>query len=784
MQVNVTRLRYWFAAAAIAVVIVVAGFYLYARYRIYRTVAEIPQKLGVEVQQSTEAISLSKSEGGRTLFTIRASKAVQLKEGGRAELHDVNIVVYGHESNRYDQIYGSDFQYDPRSGNAVAEGKVYIDLQTNSVGMVLPNGAPPPELKNPIHLETSGLVFNRDSGQAKTDELVEFSISQANGSAVGATYDSKTNSLVLASNVHLEVKGPNAATVSASHGVITKEPRRAVLDAVRVDRNASTMSADKVTLFLREDNSIEHVHAEGNVQTTAKGATSMMARAPEADFFMNDKNLLRSAVMKGGVAMDSAGEHALTGNAGKVTMEFGADAKLAKVRASDGVKLLQMPGARRRASGATLVTAAMKSGRARSSTQTGTNAQQSIELTANAVDFYVRGGRILERAETSGASQFVIAPKNKPGKTVVTAAKFVAAFDNNRLSSVHGAPQARVVQSAPGEPDKVSTSDTLDATMNREGGIAWLVQEGHFRYSEGQSGAKIDRNAWAEKATYRGTDQVLLLTGSPRVTDGGMTLTADDIQLHRVGGDLEAHSNVKTTYSNLQPQPNGAPLASAEPVHVTSEHALFQRSAATARYAGDARLWQGANVIQAPVITFDRGKRSVEAQAVAKSRVSTMLVQQDAKSGKLTPVSITANRFDYTDMSRKASFEGDVMVRSADGTVSANQVDVFLKASNSRPPLTGKGAAAADNAAASRVDRIVAKGHVVLQQPTRRGTGERLVYTAGDGKFVLTGGPPSIFDAERGTVTGASLTFYSRDDRVLVESGESGRSVTTTRVSK
>jgi len=29
-----------------------------------------------------------------------------------------------------------------------------------------------------------------------------------------------------------------------------------------------------------------------------------------------------------------------------------------------------------------------------------------------------------------------------------------------------------------------------------------------------------------------------------------------------------------------------------------------------------------------------------------------------------------------------------------------------------------------------------------------------LVYTAADDKFVLTGGPPSIFDAERGKITG------------------------------
>ena len=44
-----------------------------------------------------------------------------------------------------------------------------------------------------------------------------------------------------------------------------------------------------------------------------------------------------------------------------------------------------------------------------------------------------------------------------------------------------------------------------------------------------------------------------------------------------------------------------------------------------------------------------------------------------------------------------------------------------------------------------------------------------MVYTASDDKFVLTGGPPSIFDAERGKITGVSLTLFRHDDRVFVE---------------
>src|ERR1035438_4053775 len=66
----------------------------------------------------------------------------------------------------------------------------------------------------------------------------------------------------------------------------------------------------------------------------------------------------------------------------------------------------------------------------------------------------------------------------------------------------------------------------------------------------------------------------------------------------------------------------------------------------------------------------------------------------------------------------------------------------------------------------------------------RHADGQTLVYTASEDKFVLTGGPPSIFDAERGKITGVSLTFFRGDDRVLVEGEASTPVVTQTRVAK
>src|SRR3954468_20561603 len=131
MPLNTLRLRKWFALAIALILIVVAGFYVrgyYARYLLSKMIQKRAEKLGVNIQQSTDTFTFSKSEGGHTLFTVRASKAVQVKTG-HAELHEVDIIVYGKDNNRYDQIYGSDFQYEPSTGDVTANGEVHIDLQ-------------------------------------------------------------------------------------------------------------------------------------------------------------------------------------------------------------------------------------------------------------------------------------------------------------------------------------------------------------------------------------------------------------------------------------------------------------------------------------------------------------------------------------------------------------------------------------------------------------------------------------------------------------------------------
>jgi len=743
----ISRLRRWFALAAVLLTLVVASVYLYLRRGVQDVLEHVPSKIGLDIQQTAEGFKISKSDQGRTIFTVEAKKAVQFKKGGHVELHGVTITLYGRDSSRFDQIYGDEFEYDPKSGDVTAKGEVRIDLEANPQGVLKPDQSVPTELKNPVHLVTRDLVFNQKSGDAFTNAQVDLRMPQAEGSAIGVHYSEKDNRLRLDSKVHLRMTGLGGALIDATRAAITKEPREIVLDDPRMTQHSETITAQQATFFVREDNTVERIVANGGVQMEVKGASPIRAQSDQANVELApERGHVRSAVLSGNVQVHVEGDQPSDATANRVLVSFSPNNLIDKVRAEENVRLIQKPAA---------------------SAADG----QLAEVHAPAIDFFFSHGRRLTRAVTASGSEIILQPATPTAaRTTITSGKFDAKFDEaGRLMAVHGAPSARIVSSAPGQPERVSTSDSLDVAFRPHGGITQIVQQGDVNYADGELQAQ------AERATYTTADQVLALSGSPRVVDHGMATTARSMRVNRTTGDATAEGSVKSTYSDLREQPNGALLATASPIHVTAQSMNLHRTSAVATYTGNARLWQDANVVQAPTIEFDRNQRSVVAQGNGDP-VSTVLVQID-KHGNATPITITAKRLTYTDDQHRAHFEGGVVARGADATVTAAGLDAYLvprDRATSGKTMNSQG----------QLDRIVAQGNVVVQEPSRRATGDQLVYTAAEDKFVLTGGPPSIFDAEHGKITGDSLTFYKRDDRVLVEGKETSPTVTTTRVAR
>src|SRR5258708_676177 len=602
-----SRLRRWFALGAILMIATVAGMYFYTRWRVSKAVHNIPAKIGLEIQQTAEGFSISKSEEGPTMFTVSASKAVQFKGGGRAELHNVKIVIYGKNVGRFDRITGDDFEYDPASGNVSAKGTVLIDLEANPEGMRHSDQTAPEQTRDPIHLETNGLVFNKNTGNASATGKVVFQTPQASGSAVGIEYVAKTGTMTLLSSVALDVSRPQPLRLNADRGMISKQPRQVVLTAVRLTREGQQLQSDQTTFFLREDNTVDRILAEGNVRSEFHGRSDAHARSDRAELFLTGtRNQLTTAILGGNVQVASgdAVTRVSTGEqnqrlrdrvaqnqgfqqaeaaAGRVTLHFTGQQMLKTVHAEDGVRLSQKKS--QSGTGDLVMSSARSSAQssalARTSSPTKGGAQD-IEMTAPVMDFIVKDERELERAETVGPPQMVITQSGSNQKTVVTAAKFTAKFtEKNRLAALHGEHDAKIVSSKmgmPAQPDRISTSQMLDVVFRPEGGVASITQTGSVIYVDSTLKAS------AQRGEYTAADQMLALSGSPRVLDNGMTTTAQTIRLNRATGDAVAEGNVKSTYSDLKAQPDGGMLASADPIHVTSRSMTAHRSPPAASF--------------------------------------------------------------------------------------------------------------------------------------------------------------------------------------------------------
>jgi len=183
------------------------------------------------------------------------------------------------------------------------------------------------------------------------------------------------------------------------------------------------------------------------------------------------------------------------------------------------------------------------------------------------------------------------------------------------------------------------------------------------------------------------------------------------------------------------------------------------------------RAWRGTDVVESTALEILRAERRVS----SGSQVLTSHLQPAAAVGEASvktnkpqarPATIRADHLEYSDQGRKATYRGHVRLQTENTTLEAERLDAFFTESGKTTEL----------------DRAIADGNVKVTQPGRRATGHHAQYFSADGKIVLSGGPPSIYDAGKGFTSGQSLTFYSHDDRLLVSGGEESTTISRHRI--
>jgi lipopolysaccharide export system protein LptA len=824
--VTPARLRLWILILGGALVAAIAVFFVYGRWQGRRLGHDLPYGLGNAIKQSTEGFTYSESRGGHTIYTLHASRAVQYKSDGHAELHDVSITLYGAQGAPANRIYGKDFDWDPVHGIARAMGEVQIDFQgaATAASQAAKSPTDDGESRSTVHVKTSGLVFNKQTGLASTTEKIEFRLAEAAGSATGASFDSQSGVVILTADVafNSSVNG-NPLAVRAHHAQFDRNSRMLFLLRDVADYSDSHSSSDQATVSFRADGSAYQVLAEGHVILTGSDGQQINSRIARID--LGSKSVPEQAVMDGGllyVANNAA--RLLHGSASSGTLLFGPQSTVRHAQLRDAVSVVDEEKLPQVNAGKTRQNVQQSTTRQMQAAKVDIDFKTGLDRTPQAEHILAAGGARL--------NVHTIYTKTPPEDTTVQGDQlFATLVDGETLSSLRGTGHTSLVtvnpngitQSSKGDnlllsfapsptaakpkgeaskakPDAPAPQPAAQLQSAVQLGNVTLVQQGAANPG-GQTPPVT--TATAQRTAYDATAQVVQLSGSPRIQETSGELSANLIEVSRTSGNADATGGVKATYHQTNGQQNMA-FTSSGPVHVVADHAHLEHSTDLTTFYGKAgepaRLWQGSDSVAAPVLELSRSHATLSAHGPAGDAATVNAVFTGSPGASLaTPsanattnparpnqpprapsvVRLQSRTLFYAENDHKAVFAGAVVAQTSTGLLHANFMDVyFAPAAGAQTP--GK------PPPGSQVSKIVARGAVVLEQPGRKGTGEELTYTSADGKFLLTGSsaaPPRLTDQVRGTVTGNALIFNDRDDSVVV-SGGSSKAVTQTQVAK
>ena len=788
------RYARWAAIAAGAIALAALGLYAQHAIRVARTHNLHPAVISATVQQQSAQFSFSKVEQDRTIFTVRASQATQFKDQDRAVLKDVWISIYGMKGERNDNIHTRECSYEPKSGDVRCEGDVEIDIQAAGAAANVPASAAGNSAEKQIKVMTRDLYFNRETGEAHTDQPVNYELPEGKGRAVGVVYSTKDESVRLLHDVELEV-APSERTAGmpvTARGTsldLRRNDWLVILNGpAKVTEGGRELTAGMISFELDSDYKVKHAIASGNpaIHSSENGA-NFEVTADQFEGYLSPAGWIEKIAAQGNVQG--------TRTAAGATDHFSAAM----------VNLAMLPQRN-------LIQEMTADGHVRLESH-GPDGDRKLETESLRADFSAapagktRAGE--KAAASAGAEQqkIVSAETLSPAtietasgteKTTLAADRFQAGFGaDGKFDKLLGHSRVRITRQLGTALPQTTTADEMAAEFGKNGEWETLAQTGNVRFQQG------DRSATAGRARIVRSAQTIDLEGAPALGDAQSRTTAQKVLINQKTGDIQATGGVVTTVDDSsQDSPMGLGTG---PGHISAQTLSGSTTTGHVLYAGHARLWQGESVLNADQIEIWREEQRLRASgnvaAVFEQAPgpATLPSGSNANGGSIQSVAqktpgspgptlwnIAAPVLTYWGEEGKAHLEGGVTARSDQGTIRAKVMDVYFTpaGSPSSGPDGKPGGAGSLGNQTRQFTRAVATGGVVVTQGDRRGAGESAEYTAADGKFVLSGGKPVVSDGSGNTTTGRSLTFFVSNDTILIDSQAGSRTLTKHRVEK
>jgi LPS export ABC transporter protein LptC len=785
------RYARWAAITAGLIALAVCGVYAERAFRRARAGRSGPVGVPVTVERQSAQFSFSKVEQNRTIFTVRASHATQYKDQNGAVLEDVWITLYGRDGSRNDNIHTRECSYEGTQ-DIRCKGDVDIDL-ANANPAARPDGLS----TGTVEVKTSNISFNHSTGEASTPAPVEFRFPSGQGRGVGVFYSTSDSIVRVEQGVEFELNasdqtGGMPVTATGRSLEIRRADRTVVLQGPAiVKEGVRELSADTFSVELDADYHARRAVAEGHPQIhTAEGGGKIAVAAARFEAVLNPAGWLEHVAADGNIAgtrQTAAGTDRFSAAHAEFTMVPERNL-IQDMTATGRVTAESHQGSDSRV---------LKTEALRVTFSAGSDGKKSVNAPGKSKADQQR----IESAETLAPA--TIESKTSSDTTTLHANKFAAQLGpSGHLDKLLGHSGVEVRRQIGNTGPQLLSAAELVATFGAHGEWDTLDQRGNVSFQQG------DRRATADHATIvRATDRITM-DGSSVISDAMSRTTAANLVVNQKSGELHATGGVVSTYL---PTAQGDALSLGSGIAHISADALsgtVGSNHVTVTYIGHARLWQGESVLDSDQIEVWQDDKKLQATGhvvVVFSQISGPLaampaIHADSKpdpQARATAASgagnssgpmlwkVLAPMLTYWSDQGKAHLEGGVVASSAQGYLESHTLDLFL---NPATPVPGGAAPPSKPPAGAtggrQLERALAQGRVVVRQADRRAMAEQADYTAADGKFVLSGGDPTIADASSDTTKGHSLTFFVANDTILIDSQEGSRTLTRHRVEK
>lgn len=775
-----------------AIALIVAGFFGERALRGYIARRHGPAPVPDTVHQQFGGVSYSFSNQDGTTFTIRASHATEFKEGDKALLQDVWVTIYGKNGNRNDNIHTRECSYQPDAGNVQCTGEVEIDMQgaMNAKG----NSAEQPSATTaggPVHVTTSNVTFNRESGEASTPAPVSLKFPGGEGHGAGLQYNSTKATLRLERDVSFSMAasqktGGLPVNATAANLEFHRDDHAIALGGpVVMHQGDRQLTAEHVSITLDKQYHAQEISAEGNpVVSGNENGAAFTISAQKFEGTLDANGAIQQVTADGSVnAMRKtpAGDDHFSAAHVEFAMVPGRNL-LQQMTASGGVSAQTTASASVR----TLKTSALQINFGAPANGSGNSPAMNRQT--------------IESAETIGPA--TIESKAANQTLNLKAAKFAATFGSDgKLHELLGHSGVEITRtSANGEP-QTSTAKELAATFGPDGDWATVDESGGVRLTQD---GKV---ATAGRAQVAQATDTITLEGSPIFSDGLSRTSAGAVTINQKTGEIRAGGGVLSTEmgqsaaNQRKSSIGGASQSGISNIalgegdaHIAGDALTGSINAGDVTFRGHARLWQGQAVLQADQISVSQNAGKLEAtdnvvavfpQAASEGMQLPILAATKRNAAANTAArptvwQIRAQRLAFSNAESAAHLVGDVTASSDQGSLHSATMDVYLA-----PAGSSQKNAPSNSAFGGRgVERAVARGGVIVSQNGFHGYAQEAEYDAARGKFVFTGGQPRITDGNGNTTTGHSLTFDVASDTISVDSKEGSRTLTRHRVEK